>query len=300
MNLSKASAATVPSRSRQARRAAMMPIQIPALAPSIPGPAVERDRPDGVCPQGECHRGLAGGVVDETRRLEDREVLGQARADPPCPSPCPPDAPRPGSCIIKPQRPPRPGPESHDPEGVPPVGMASRNQPPIPEPIAPPSGKGQEVEAHDPASKPGREEVREQRRGDDPVAGLADPEQGPPEEHVVETVGEGRSDGGHAPESHAEGEQLPSAIAVAQHAHQRRDDRVDHHERHAQLAELGVAEVELLGDRGPGGEEDVAIDVVQQVHAEQDDQGEIGALDRGRSRVARCPRRSRDRYRRKT
>ena len=80
-----------------------------------------------------------------------------------------------------------------------------------------------------------------------------------------------------------------AVIAVAKPAHQGGGEGVDDHEGDAEDAVLAVVEVKLALDDLADGEEDVAVDVVQEVHAEQDGQGVVGAWERfgGRS-VGSC------------
>ena len=111
------------------------------------------------------------------------------------------------------------------------------------------------------------------------VARLAHAQKGPPEEHLLEGGGKGSADGGEAPEANAEGQEAFTVIAVTQPPHEGRGQGINDHEGDAQYAVLAVVEMELLLDDLADGEEDVAVDVVQEVHAEQDGEREVSAWE---------------------
>ena len=76
--------------------------------------------------------------------------------------------------------------------------------------------------------------------------------------------------GGQAPEPNACRQQPPAMVAITKEAHERGNKRVNHHEGHAQNAVPEVIDPERRLDLRADREEGIAIDVVQQVHAEQD------------------------------
>ena len=150
--------------------------------------------------------------------------------------------------------------------------LADPTSDPVPERAA--QRQGQVIDSHRPAPLLGRKEVGDQGWGDDAVARLADAQERPPEKHVAEVHGEGRADRGEAPEADAAREQHPAVIAIAEPAHEGRDDRVNDHEGDAQNAVPLVVDREVMLDLRPNGEKRVAVDVVQQVHAKEHGQGE--------------------------
>ena len=141
--------------------------------------------------------------------------------------------------------------------------------------------QGQVVHSHrSPALLLG-EQVGDQGRRDHSIARLSHTQQRPPEEHMIEIERERGAHGGQAPQSHAARQEHPPVIAVSQHAHHGRDQRVNHHEGDAQHAVPEIVDVELLLDLRADREERIAVDIVQQVHAEQDREREISAADGG-------------------
>ena len=76
-------------------------------------------------------------------------------------------------------------------------------------------------------------------------------------------------------------QQHTAVVAISQPSHQRRYERVDDHERPAEHPVPLVIDRQIALDLRADREERVTVDVVQQVHAEQDRQREIGATDGG-------------------
>src|SRR5271165_2940834 len=123
--------------------------------------------------------------------------------------------------------------------------------------------------------------VREASYGVIAPALLADSKERPPEEHVVEVRGERCPHGRQAPDGHSASQQHPAAVAISQPSHQRRYERVHDHERPAEHPVPLVIDRQIALDLRADREERVTVDVVQQIHAEQDRQREIGATDGG-------------------
>ena len=139
----------------------------------------------------------------------------------------------------------------------------------------------QVVDAHRPAPPLGREQVRDESGGDHAVTCLADSKECPPEEHVVEVRGKRCPHGRQAPHGHSASQQHTAVVAISQPSHQRRYERVHDHERRTQHAVPEVVDVQVVLDLCSDREERVTVDVVQQIHAEQDRHREIGATDGG-------------------
>ena len=134
-----------------------------------------------------------------------------------------------------------------------------------------------------------REEVADEGGCDHAEAGLAHADQRAGQEQVVVAAGQAREDRGQAPEEHSAGHQEAAWPAVAQHAGEGRRHHVGHHEHRADEAQLGVVEAEVLLEQRPYRRDHVAVDVVEEVHPEEQSHGKEGLppRDAGRGHARR-------------
>ncbi len=113
------------------------------------------------------------------------------------------------------------------------------------------------------------EKVREHGGCEDAERGLAHSHQRVADEHAPVVVHPGRGEGEQAPEDGAAHDERLAADAVAEPARKRSAKHVNDEHRRGQQAELFVAPAELLLDERLGSGQDVAVDVVEQVKADE-------------------------------
>ncbi len=88
--------------------------------------------------------------------------------------------------------------------------------------------------------------------------------------------GHSREGRGHAPDAHAQAHQSRSRPAIRQQTEDRGRGQVDPHERRRQQAELGIRERQFRLNGREDREQDLPIDVVEQVDAEEEDEDLAG------------------------
>ena len=129
-------------------------------------------------------------------------------------------------------------------------------------------------------------EIGDDRRGHRSVGGLADAHQAARQQENDKGVGQPAGAAGQAPEPDADGDEPPSRPPLAEPAEQRRGDHVGDEEGRGEQAGHGAGmEIVLAGmeqvvaDLRLDGRQDLAVDIVEQVHREQQQQRGPGPGD---------------------
>ena len=143
------------------------------------------------------------------------------------------------------------------------------------EPMTIPSGAAdrhrQVVSRHQAGALFTDKQIEQDRRSDDSVGGLADPQHAPRQGQVAIASRQPAADGRQAPDADPHAEQPGPPEPVAQPAHDRAEKGVTHQEDTRQQAPLEIGDGELSLDLRLHRHQQISVEKVEHVHAEQSD-----------------------------
>ena len=131
------------------------------------------------------------------------------------------------------------------------------------------------------------EAIREDRRRQRPVRPFAHPHEAAGEQQHQEAHSQAAGPCSQAPDGHAHGDQFPGGKALGQGPEERGGQHVGNQERRSQQPGLAprhrsfsiLSWKERLADLRLHGRQDLAVDVIEEIHRQQQPQGQVGPGD---------------------